>query len=95
MPSRLSYDRLPPLGLLRSMFTRFQATVRQLQGVVPFRIVPAVVTTLVLVTLLLIPVPEGLTPKAWGLVAIFVTTIAAIDRSILVPEAGQPRAARP
>lgn len=65
------------------MFTRFQATVRQLQGVVPFRIVPAVVTTLVLVTLLLIPVPEGLTPKAWGLVAIFVTTIAAIILKVM------------
>lgn len=65
------------------MSTRFTATLRQLQDAVPFRIVPAIVTTLVLVTLLMIPTPEGLTPKAWGLVAIFVTTIVAIILKVM------------
>ena len=37
----------------------------------------------VLVTLLLLPVPEGLKPKAWGLVAIFLTTIVAIILKVM------------
>ncbi|WP_239496151.1 DASS family sodium-coupled anion symporter [Salinicola peritrichatus] len=50
---------------------------------VPFRIVPALIATAVLVILLLIPHPEGLTPKAWGLVAIFLTTIVAIILKVM------------
>ncbi|MEG2632932.1 MAG: DASS family sodium-coupled anion symporter, partial [Comamonas sp.] len=36
-----------------------------------------------LVALLLIPTPDGLTPKAWGLVAIFLTTIVAIILKVM------------
>ena len=50
---------------------------------VPFRIIPAIITTLVLVVLLLWPTPEGLTPKAWALVAIFLTTIVAIILKVM------------
>ncbi len=56
---------------------------RYFRDAVPFRIVPAIVTTLVLVTLLLWPVPEGLTPKAWALLAIFFTTIVAIILKVM------------
>jgi len=56
---------------------------RYFQDVVPFRIVPAAVTTLVLVALLLVPAPEGLAPKAWALTAIFLTTIVAIVLKVM------------
>lgn len=56
---------------------------RYLQSTIPFKIVPAAISTLVLVTLLLIPCPEGLTPKAWALVAIFLTTIVAIILKVM------------
>jgi divalent anion:Na+ symporter, DASS family len=46
--------------------------------VVPFRLKPAVITTAVLVVLLALPVPAGLTVKAWVLLAVFLTTIVAI-----------------
>ncbi|WP_251975844.1 DASS family sodium-coupled anion symporter [Salinicola avicenniae] len=51
--------------------------------VVPFRLAPAIMATLVLVGLLLIPHPEGLTPKSWALVAIFLTTIVAIILKVM------------
>ncbi|GGF88692.1 C4-dicarboxylate ABC transporter [Azorhizobium oxalatiphilum] len=51
--------------------------------VVPFRIKPAIITTVVLFTLLMLPVPDGLTPKAWALVAIFMTTIVAIILKVM------------
>jgi DASS family divalent anion:Na+ symporter len=50
---------------------------------IPFKIVPAMITTIVLFTLLLIPCPGGLTPKAWALVAIFLTTIVAIILKVM------------
>lgn len=50
---------------------------------VPFRIVPAAITTAVLIGLLLVPTPDGLTPKAWALVAIFLTTIVAIILKVM------------
>ncbi|WP_445678757.1 DASS family sodium-coupled anion symporter [Radicibacter daui] len=50
---------------------------------VPFRPMPAAITTLVLVGLLLVPVPDGLTAKSWGLVAIFLTTIVAIILKVM------------
>lgn len=56
---------------------------RYLQSAIPFRIVPAAISTAVLITLLLIPCPEGLTPKAWALVAIFLTTIVAIILKVM------------
>ena len=37
-----------------------------------------------LVVLLVIPCPEGLTPKAWQLVAILLTTIAAMALMAIV-----------
>ncbi|NOG72419.1 DASS family sodium-coupled anion symporter [Roseicella sp. DB1501] len=65
------------------MFERIRATLLYFRQAVPFRLVPATITTLVLVALLLVPVPEGLTPKAWGLVAIFLTTIVAIILKVM------------
>ena len=56
---------------------------KHFRDAVPFRIVPAIITTLVLVTMLMIPCPDGLTPKAWGLVAIFLTTIVAIILKVM------------
>lgn len=56
---------------------------RYFRDAVPFRIVPAIITTLVLVALLLVPAPQGLTPKAWALVAIFLTTIVAIILKVM------------
>ncbi|MDM0111461.1 DASS family sodium-coupled anion symporter [Variovorax sp. J22R133] len=65
------------------MFTRLKALFHYFNAAVPFRLGPALITTAVLVILLLIPTPEGLTPKAWGLVAIFLTTIVAIILKVM------------
>jgi DASS family divalent anion:Na+ symporter len=65
------------------MLTRLNAAFRYFNSVVPFRTGPAVITTIVLTTLLLVPVPQGLQPKAWGLVAIFLTTIVAIILKVM------------
>ncbi|RAI60006.1 DASS family sodium-coupled anion symporter [Roseicella frigidaeris] len=65
------------------MFERIKATLLYFDRAVPFRLKPAIVTTLFLIALLLVPVPEGLTPKAWGLVAIFLTTILAIILKVM------------
>lgn len=56
---------------------------RYLIKAIPFKIVPAAITTAVLFGMLLIPCPDGLTPKAWGLVAIFITTIVAIILKVM------------
>jgi DASS family divalent anion:Na+ symporter len=53
------------------------------RSAVPFRLIPALISTLVLVGLLLLPAPEGLKPEAWVLVAIFVTTIVAIILKVM------------
>ena len=65
------------------MLTKLKAAFLYFNSVVPFRLGPALITTVVLITLLLLPVPEGLTPKAWGLVAIFLTTIVAIILKVM------------
>jgi DASS family divalent anion:Na+ symporter len=65
------------------MFGRLKATFDYFSKAVPFRLGPALLTTAVLLTLLLIPCPDGLTPKAWGLVAIFLTTIVAIILKVM------------
>ena len=65
------------------MLASLKALFRYFNSVVPFRLVPALITTAVLFTLLLLPCPEGLTPKAWGLVAIFLTTIVAIILKVM------------
>jgi DASS family divalent anion:Na+ symporter len=64
------------LAKLKAMFLYFNE-------VVPFRLVPALITTLVLILLLLTPCPQGLDPKAWHLVAIFLTTIVAIILKVM------------
>ncbi|WP_159914691.1 DASS family sodium-coupled anion symporter [Pantoea sp. 18069] len=65
------------------MLSRAKAAFRYFSEAVPFRLGPALISTAVLVLLLLIPCPEGLTPKAWGLVAIFLTTIVAIILKVM------------
>lgn len=65
------------------MYQRIKALFRYFNEAVPFRLGPALIATVVLLTLLLLPVPEGLSPKAWGLVAIFLTTIVAIILKVM------------
>ncbi|MFC3337967.1 DASS family sodium-coupled anion symporter [Paracandidimonas soli] len=65
------------------MLERIKATFQYFNEAVPFRLVPAIIATVALFTLLLLPTPEGLTPKAWGLVAIFLTTILAIILKVM------------
>jgi DASS family divalent anion:Na+ symporter len=65
------------------MFKTVSEMFRHFKEAVPFRLVPAMIASAVLVTLLLLPVPDGLTSKAWGLVAIFLTTIVAIILKVM------------
>ncbi|MDR0225752.1 MAG: anion permease [Burkholderiaceae bacterium] len=65
------------------MLQKIVAMLRYFNAAVPFRLVPALITTAVLVGMLLIPVPADLTPKAWQLVAIFITTIVAIILKVM------------
>ncbi|GAA7755624.1 MULTISPECIES: DASS family sodium-coupled anion symporter [Cupriavidus] len=65
------------------MFAKIVATYRYFMSVVPFRLTPAIITTVVLVTLLLTPTPAGLKDNAWDLVAIFLTTIVAIILKVM------------
>ncbi|WP_046482770.1 DASS family sodium-coupled anion symporter [Pseudomonas veronii] len=65
------------------MTNRLKAMFAYFQNSVPFRLVPAAVTTACLVVMLLLPVPDGLTLKAWTLLAIFLTTILAIILKVM------------
>ncbi|HHA2453019.1 TPA: anion permease [Stenotrophomonas maltophilia] len=65
------------------MVNRLRAAFNYFNQAVPFKLPQALITTAVLVVLLLLPCPEGLTPKAWGLVAIFLTTIVAIILKVM------------
>ena len=65
------------------MLSQLQAMFRYFNQAVPFRLVPALVTTAVLFTLLALPHPDGLNPDSWGLVAIFLTTIVAIILKVM------------
>lgn len=65
------------------MFKTVSELLRHFKEAVPFRLGPAVISTIVLVTLLLLPAPDGLTAKAWALVAIFLTTIVAIILKVM------------
>lgn len=65
------------------MLAKLLAALRYFNAAVPFRLVPALIATAVLVTLLLIPTPQGLTANAWALVAIFLTTIVAIILKVM------------
>ncbi|MDH5856648.1 DASS family sodium-coupled anion symporter [Lampropedia aestuarii] len=49
----------------------------------PFRVVPALITTAVLVGLLCVPTPEGLSDDGWRMLAIFLTTIVAIISKVM------------
>ncbi|THT99372.1 DASS family sodium-coupled anion symporter [Lampropedia puyangensis] len=49
----------------------------------PFRTVPALITTAVLVVLLCLPTPEGLSDQGWQMLAIFLTTIVAIISKVM------------
>jgi DASS family divalent anion:Na+ symporter len=64
-------------------FAKLRAALAYFNAAVPFRLVPALITTAVLALLLLLPCPAGLTPKAWTLVAIFLTTIVAIILKVM------------
>jgi len=65
------------------MLSKLKAAARYFNEAVPFRIIPALIATAVLVALLLTPCPAGLDPKAWTLVAIFLTTIVAIILKVM------------
>ena len=65
------------------MFKTAGELLRHFKEAVPFRLGPAVISTIVLITLLLLPTPDGLTAKAWALVAIFLTTIVAIILKVM------------
>lgn len=65
------------------MLAKLKATFKYFNDAVPFRLVPALITTAVLLLLLLAPCPPGLAPKAWTLVAIFLTTIVAIILKVM------------
>ncbi|AWH25516.1 MULTISPECIES: DASS family sodium-coupled anion symporter [Stenotrophomonas] len=65
------------------MLERIKAALQYFNQAVPFRLVPALITTAVLVTLLLLPCPQGLTADGWRLVAIFLTTIVAIILKVM------------
>jgi len=65
------------------MLSKLTAAFRYFNSAVPFRLVPALITTVVLFVLLALPCPTGLDPKAWALVAIFLTTIVAIILKVM------------
>ena len=65
------------------MLLKLRASLRYFGKVVPFRPIPALITSVVLASLLLMPCPPGLDPKAWTLVAIFLTTIVAIILKVM------------
>lgn len=65
------------------MLSKLSAMFRYFNSAVPFRLVPALIATAVLFILLALPCPAGLDPKAWALVAIFLTTIVAIILKVM------------
>ncbi|MFD2237918.1 DASS family sodium-coupled anion symporter [Aureimonas populi] len=65
------------------MLKSITETVRHLLQAVPFRIVPAFVTTAVLLTLLALPTPGGLSREGWVMLTIFLTTIVAIILKVM------------
>lgn len=65
------------------MFAHLREMVLFFHKTIPFRVVPALIATGVLFGMLLIPTPDGLTPEAWRLVAIFATTIVAIILKVM------------
>ena len=61
----------------------FKSFVQEAWRGVPFRVVPAIITTCVLFGLLLLPTPEGLSDQGWHMLAIFLTTICAIILKVM------------
>jgi divalent anion:Na+ symporter, DASS family len=76
-------ESLRDLTIERTMLKNLLTMLRYFKEAVPFRLIPALITTAVLVMLLLVPAPDGLDPKAWSLVAIFLTTITAIILKVM------------
>lgn len=66
-----------------TMYGRLKAAFLYFEEAVPFRLKPALIATVVLAILLLVPAPAGLTAKAWALLAIFLTTILAIILNVM------------
>ncbi len=62
---------------------RIKTLLMHIYEAIPFRIVPALITTVVLFILLALPVPEGLTGNGWAMLAIFLTTIVAIILKVM------------
>lgn len=65
------------------MAGHISSLVQHIREAIPFRLVPAVISTAVLVGLLLIPAPQGLTENGWAMLAIFLTTIVAIILKVM------------
>ncbi|MGF9566257.1 DASS family sodium-coupled anion symporter [Neorhizobium sp. JUb45] len=65
------------------MPTKLTGILTYFKQAVPFRILPAIVTTAFLITLLAIPAPSGLDENGWVMLAIFLTTILAIILKVM------------
>lgn len=65
------------------MPTKLTDALHYFKQAVPFRIIPAIVTTVFLLTLLAIPAPSGLDKNGWVMLAIFLTTILAIILKVM------------
>ena len=65
------------------MLVNVPAIFRYFKEMVPFRIIPAIITTIFLLTLLAIPAPAGLDENGWKMLAIFLTTILAIILKVM------------
>jgi DASS family divalent anion:Na+ symporter len=65
------------------MIAQLNATLSNIKNTMPFRWLPALLTSTVLLFLLQTPSPQGLEPKAWGLVVIFLTTIVGIILKVM------------
>ena len=65
------------------MTERQEPLAADLLKAVPFRIIPALITTAVLLGLLAVPTPAGLDRNGWVMLAIFLTTIVAIILKVM------------
>lgn len=65
------------------MIAQLNATFLFFKNAMLFRWLPALLTSTVLLFLLQTPCPQGLEPKAWGLVIIFLTTIVGIILKVM------------
>ncbi|WP_145143131.1 DASS family sodium-coupled anion symporter [Roseomonas gilardii] len=65
------------------MADRFRNLLHHFLQAIPFKILPAAVTTAFLLTMLALPVPSGLSANGWTMLAIFLTTILAIILKVM------------